>query len=277
MNAYGTNPAAGVWFRDLWEIRRADPEKYEGVSQNLVWSKLAEIMGKTDLKQPSDSASNSEKPGIDAQTWSAIVSMVPNIEQLGREAGYVDVRHQASWGLAMSLNCADIRREKSLADVGTEILGTKMLSYTLQNGIECDWERVVSTLGRDVPMVVQTVSGHSYIVVGFYVPASGERYLFGYTPEEAERSVWYGGREMMESRFASFKKDNPPQPSWPREVYQEVLSTHKEYQFPGFCMLRFNERMRFTFIENVTVDTVRIRELNLKALEAALQDLALRK
>ncbi|MCA9250631.1 MAG: hypothetical protein KDA54_05815 [Phycisphaerales bacterium] len=275
MHAYrrNTSEVAMTYMRELIEIRRANPGKYRDVSQELFYSKLGQILGISEPGQTEDVTSNSMRPRINEDSWKAILMIVPNTVQLGREAGYDDVRLQASLGLAMSLSCANIRREGTLNDFGKEILGRRMLKYTLQEKLNCEWERIIATIGRDIPMVVETRSGHAYIIVGFYAPSTEKKYLLGYSPVESERTVFYGGREFVESRLVSFKKENPPQPHWPWEVYHEFNSSHKKYQYPGFCILRFDDEMRFTFVEDVVIDKARIREVCVQALEAALTEL----
>lgn len=207
----------------------------------------------------------------DHSQWAGIKSIVPAIESLAEKAGYVDVQHECTPGIAMCLHLQDALGNAQIKDAVARTLKDRHVLAEVHVGVELDWRSVTAAIERNIPLVCYGDSNKTYLVVGYSENPNAERVLFGFDPQEVERGVYVGGQQMIESRFQNLKRTDP-NPSRFTPLYYDLMSAHKQHQIPGFCCMPYNPLLRFSYIANARADHESIKRITKHAFESAISE-----
>jgi len=267
--------------RDARKIKADNPDVYAAVSDARYFEKLSERPRKRKrarMEQDSDASDlrPSQLPEDHAhphgsERWQNIQSLVPDVELLGEKAGYVDIHEEATPGIAMCLLMHSLSGEAPVPAVIDNLLEERMLKSSVRYDEPMPWSQVASLLRRDIPLIMMTPDGRPFLVLGFMEAANEGRILFGFDPDRVERGVLFGGRRMPESRLAEFRQTNP-QPDFIKPRYYDFVSSHKQYQLPGFVAARFDDSMTWVVLEDVQPDLEAIRAHTIEVFDEIIKE-----
>jgi hypothetical protein len=261
LNAYMkvANGVAMAFLQETARLRATDTR-----FQALTEAEVALAFSNFEPVRPS----GADEHARDESHFGGLKSLVPTIEELGRAAGYSDIRRDATPGIAMCLYLGELRKTRAPADALLEVLSERNVIADVQIDQPMEWREVRTALTGDIPLLVRNSTGKVFLAIGYLQASDGSQLMFGFQPHGVERGVHYAGRQMMESRLDAFKKSNPLRQDI-QPTYFDVESTHKEHQFSGFCAMKYSQELRFSYAADPEVNQPGIESMVRHRLEKA--------
>jgi len=252
--------------------QRTERPELSSVSAVQFQTAIKEVSGRwaAGLSQSVPHTHNSKPNGHHHEVPSAAHALVPDIERLATVAGYEDVSHEITPGIAACLDISERAKKNGMRSSIEGFCKRYDLVADVHYQEKPSWARLRAGLRQGYAFSVTNKQGQHFLVLGYSETRDKQRVLFAFDPTLVERGVYFLGREMPESRLSAARAKSPNL-SHIAPRYFDIMSSHKQYQHRGFCAMDYESIVSMSFIDNVRIDETAIRSNVSNAFDAALK------